>query len=196
MEDPNRKLYDELGELARYIEKTVRKLRYVEAPVLATTAQIPQASEHLTDLTRLTEEATHTVMALVEDLQDNRARLRRSVDAMADALGRAGPSDADRQHLATVREVLSADERRLLSIMTALSFQDMLGQRVAKIVAILEDVEHKLLEMVVMFGMGQDGGQAHPAGRAGDLLRQLEGSRSTVLKQDLVDDILREFGFN
>ena len=46
MNDPNKKLYGELGELTRYIENTMRQLRCVDAPVEETTAQLPQASAH------------------------------------------------------------------------------------------------------------------------------------------------------
>ena len=73
--DDNRKLYGELGELTRYIENTMRQLRTAEAPVTETTIQLPQASEHLSGLAKLTEEGTHRVMELTEELQDNRRQV-------------------------------------------------------------------------------------------------------------------------
>lgn len=72
--DDNRKLYGELGELTRYIENTMRQLRTAEAPVTETTVQLPQGSEHLSGLAELTEEGTHRVMELTEELQDIAAR--------------------------------------------------------------------------------------------------------------------------
>ncbi|TAJ32132.1 MAG: hypothetical protein EPO64_01675 [Nitrospirae bacterium] len=191
----DKKLYGELGELARYIESTMGKLRHLESPMTATATQIPQASEHLSDLTRLTEEGTHAVMELTEEIQGNRAQAVAVLNELADALARVG-LDAARVRLDTVKQILADDDKHLLDIMTALSFQDLVGQRIKKIVAILDDVEHKLLEMIVVFGLKQEGGEAVRDGKATEMLKQLEASRSTALKQDLVNNILDEFGFN
>ena len=196
MGDENRKLYAELGELTRYIETTMRQLRRIEAPVTATTSQLPQACEHLSSLSKLTEEGTHRVMELAEAVEDNRQRLSRSLGDLADLLAGGGSVAEAVARIATIDHMLGADEKRLLDIMTALSFQDLVGQRIKKILTILEDVEHKLLEMVVVFGLKQDGAPAQVNGRADLMLKELEVSRSTALKQDLVDEILGEFGFN
>jgi chemotaxis protein CheZ len=192
--DPNRKLYGELGELTRYIENTMRQLRCVEAPVEETTAQLPQASAHLSDLAKLTEEGTHRVMELTEELQDNRRQITKSVGELATLLpnSRDG-TQSDR--IMAITGLLSADDKRLMDIMTALSFQDLVAQRIKKIITILDDVEHKLLQMVVVFGAKQNGA-TNANGKADQMLKELEASRSTALKQDLVDDILGQFGFN
>ena len=50
------KLYDELGELARYLESAIRKMAEVGAPMAADSAQLPQATAHLLDLNKMTEE--------------------------------------------------------------------------------------------------------------------------------------------
>ena len=192
--DPNRKLYGELGELTRYIENTMRHLRCVEAPVEETTAQLPQASAHLSDLAKLTEEGTHRVMELTEELQDNRARIVKLVGELSAPLA-SRPGGTQDQRIAAVTDLLSSDDKRLMDIMTALSFQDLVAQRIKKIITILDDVEHKLLQMVVVFGAKQNGAP-DANGKADQMLKELEASRSTALKQDLVDDILGQFGFN
>lgn len=194
MNDPNRKLYGELGELTRYIENTMRQLRCVEAPVEETTAQLPQASAHLSDLAKLTEEGTHRVMELTEELQDNRTRIAKSIGELATLLP-SSPGETPTDRLAAISGLLSADDKRLMDIMTALSFQDLVAQRIKKIITILDDVEHKLLQMVVVFGAKQNG-TPDTNGKADQMLKELEASRSTALKQDLVDDILGQFGFN
>lgn len=192
MSDPNKKLYGELGELTRYIENTMRQLRCVEAPVEETTAQLPQASAHLSDLAKLTEEGTHRVMELTEELEDSRRLIAKSVCELSSLLPCNG-THADL--LAAINGMVSADGKRLMDIMTALSFQDLVAQRIKKIITILDDVEHKLLQMVVVFGAKQNGAP-DTSGKADQMLKELEASRSTALKQDLVDDILGQFGFN
>src|SRR5918996_736588 len=170
--DPNRKLYGELGELTRYIENTMRQLRCVEAPVEETTAQLPQASAHLSDLAKLTEEGTHRVMELTEELQDNRRQIPKSVGELAALL----PNSRDGmppERIVAITGLLSDDDKRLMDIMTALSFQDLVAQRIKKIITILDDVEHKLLQMVVVFGAKQNGAQ-DANGKADQMLKELE----------------------
>ena len=193
--DDNRKLYGELGELTRYIENTMRQLRTAEAPVTETTIQLPQASEHLSGLAKLTEEGTHRVMELTEELQDNRRQVSKLLGELFTHLasGRGGADSSDR--IAVIVKLLAADDTRLMDIMTALSFQDLVAQRVKKIVTILDDVEHKLLQMVVVFGLKQENAQS-VNGKADQMLKELEASKNTSMDQDLADDILGQFGFN
>jgi len=88
-----------------------------------------------------------------------------------------------------------ADERRLMDIHVALSFQDHVAQRFASFLRILNRVQHKLLKLVVIFGIKQkkDGTSTKNGGRGDEMIRQLEASQPTTLGQDLVDDVLLEF---
>jgi chemotaxis protein CheZ len=145
----------------------------------------------LNDLAKMTEEGTHRVLALTEAIETNRGAMHRALEQLKTKLGSEHSSDVE--HLV---EMLKADEPRLMNIHVALSFQDLVAQRVAKLVTILNDVQHKLLKLVVIFGIKQkkDGTGTKDGGRGDDMLRQLEASKTTALEQDLVDDILSEFG--
>ena len=190
----NVKLYDELGELARYLETAMRKMSEIGAPMVAGSAQLPQASAHLLDLNKMTEEGTLEVMRLTEIIQDNRARAAKELAAVVSTL-----EAVDCQKLASrlgkTANELAQDDKHLMDIMTALSFQDLVAQRVKKLVTIIEDVQCKLVELVVVFGLKQGGTPPEAQGKAGEMLKQLEASKSTAIKQDLADELLSEFGF-
>lgn len=197
-EEGHAKLYEELGELARFIDTTVRTLSQFSAPVSSTTEQLPQALTHLTDLKLLTEQGTHEVMKQVEAMQDNRMRMGAALNELSQRLqagtGNAAPFEA-RVH--TLAAALEADDKRLIDIMTALSFQDLVAQRVNKLATILSEVEHKLLQLVVVFGPYHKQVTARQdPGKASEMLKQLEASKSTAMNQDLADEILKQFGFN
>lgn len=197
-EEGHAKLYEELGELARFIDTTVRTLSQFSAPVSSTTEQLPQALTHLTDLKLLTEQGTHEVMKQVEAMQDNRMRMGAALKELSQRLqagnGNAAPFEA-RVH--TLAAALEADDKRLIDIMTALSFQDLVAQRVNKLATILSEVEHKLLQLVVVFGPYHKQVTARQdPGKASEMLKQLEASKSTAMNQDLADEILKQFGFN
>lgn len=194
MVNGNGKLYDELGELARHLESSVRRMAEVGAPMVVNSRQLPQAATHLLDLNTMTEEGTLEVMRLTEIIQDNRARAHKELAAVISTL-----EAVDCQTLAarlgnTARE-LAQDDKHLMDIMTALSFQDLVAQRVKKLVTIVEDVQCKLVELVVVFGLKQEGGEPRAEGKASEMLRELEATKSTSIKQGLADELLAEFGF-
>jgi chemotaxis protein CheZ len=190
----NVKLYDELGELARYLESAMRKMAEVGAPMVANSAQLPQATVHLLDLNKMTEEGTLEVMRLTEIIQENHARAVKELAAVISTL-KAVDCTTLAARLEKTAQELAQDDKHLMDIMTALSFQDLVAQRVKKLVTIVEDVQCKLVELVVVFGLKQEGAASQTQGKAGEMLRQLEASKSTAIKQDLADELLSEFGF-
>ena len=187
------KLYDELGELARYLDSAMRKMAEVGAPIVADSAQLPQATAHLLDLNKMTEEGTLEVMRLTEIIQDTRARAAKELTAVVSTLEAVDCRTLAARLEKTAQE-LAQDDKHLIDIMTALSFQDLVAQRVKKLVTIVEDVQCKLVELVVVFGLKQEGTAPETHGKASEMLRQLEASKSTAIKQDLADELLSEFG--
>lgn len=194
-ENPDTALYEKLGELTRFIDKTIKTISQFSAPMSATTEQLPDATSHLLDVRKLTEEGTHTVMRLVEAVQDNHVRLTQTLTHLTVHL----PASVDREILSRLEQGLqnmAEDDTRLTGIITALSFQDLVAQRVNKLVTIIEEVEHKLLELVVVFGPYTKGAGKEEAGKAAEMLKQLEASKNTSMNQDVADEILKQFGFN
>ncbi len=62
-------------------------------------------------------------------------------------------------------------------------------------VTILDDVQNKLVELVAIFSIQQNGENRGVEGTAGHLLKQLDDSKMTAMKQQVADDILAQFGF-
>lgn len=162
--------------------------------MVANSAQLPQATAHLLDLNKMTEEGTLEVMRLTEIIQENRARAVKELAAVISTL-EAMDCTTLAARLGKTTQELAQDDKHLMDIMTALSFQDLVAQRVKKLVTIVEDVQCKLVELVVVFGLKQEGAASQTQGKAGEMLRQLEASKSTAIKQDLADELLSEFGF-
>ena len=177
--------------MTRFIDKTIKTISQFSAPMSATTEQLPDATTHLRDLRKLTEEGTHKVMQLVETIEDNRKRVYAQLDALERNL--TGDNAAA---VKAIRNGMAKDDKPLIDIITALSFQDLVAQRVNKLVTIVEEVEHKLLELVVVFGPYTKGAGKDEASKASEMLKQLEASKNTSINQDVADEILKQFGFN
>lgn len=189
-------IYAQLGELARFIDTTLKTITQFKDPMSATTEQLPEAVTHLRDLKRLTEEGTHKVMQLVETIQGNHQRLATQLGELGKVIAATPGLEQAGSTIGTLKAVLLADDKPLVDIVTALSFQDLVAQRVNKLVTIIDEVEHKLLELVVVFGPYTKGAGAAEASKASAMLQQLEASKSTAMNQDLADEILKQFGFN
>ena len=193
---PDTKLYEELGELARFIDTTMKTLSEFSVPVNASTEQLPQAQSHLLNLKTQTEQGTHKVMLEVEAIQDSHTQINKMLKELTQALQQGKVSPAIVQTIHTVGQQLAQDDKRLLDIMTALSFQDLVAQSVNKLVTILDEVEHKLLQLVVVFGPYQKQAAKKNQDKASEMLKQLEATKNTSMNQDLADEILKQFGFN
>jgi len=194
VENGGPKLYEELGELARFVKDTMRTLSEASPQLTSTSVQLPAAASHLSDLKQMTEDGTLEVMRLTELIQDGHGQIAKDLSAVVEVL-RATDCTTLAGRLEKVTSVLAQDDKYLTEIMTALSFQDLVAQRVKKLVAILNEVEGKLVELVVIFGLQQSGQAASDASLAGQLLKQLEESKTTAMKQKVADDILAQFGF-
>lgn len=194
MHQREQKLYEELGELARYVERALKAIAQAGLGILTSSTQLPTASGHLSDLIKMTEDGTLEVMRLTEMIQDNRDRVAKDLATILQNL-QLQDSSKLAEDLERVKTLLADDGKHLTEIMTALSFQDLVAQRVKKLVTILDEVQNKLMELVIVFGLQQHGEKAVVEGTAGHLLKQLEESKKTVMKQQVADDILAQFGF-
>lgn len=190
------KLYEELGELARFIDTTMKTLSEFSTPVSTSTEQLPQALSHLSNLKTMTEQGTHRVMLEVEAIQDSHLKLSGMIKELTLGLQKTQAAPALLVQMQAISDAVGADDKRLLDIMTALSFQDLVAQSVNKLVTILQEVEHKLLQLVVVFGPYQKQAAKKEQDKASQMLKQLEATKNTSMNQDLADEILKQFGFN
>jgi|CXWL01.1.fsa_nt_gi chemotaxis protein CheZ len=195
VEESGKTMYQEMGVLARHVQQTLCELSDGASAKGQSVDPLTQ-SGHLTDLKRLTEDGTHTVMKLTEEIQDTHALMAKTIQECIAQLWKIKGADPCVAKLNEVGRMLAGDDAKLMEIVTALSFQDLVAQRIRKIVTIVDDVQLRLLEMVVTHGDQQDTAQVHDTGRAGAMLKELEESKTVMLKQDLVDDILAQYGFN
>jgi len=111
------KVYGELREIARYIETMREKIGMLQVHELKN-SRIPSAGQELGAIVKSTEQATNTIMECAEAV-------------MA----------ADTTDLAAYK---AAVEEKMLIIFEACSFQDITGQRIAKVVETLEHIETRV----------------------------------------------------
>lgn len=159
-----------------------------------------EASTQLSAVLAATEEATVQIMDVVEKHLD----LQMESDTIISALkaGTASPEQITR--LADISAALGAD---LTEIMTSLSFQDITGQRIKKVVAALSQIEATVLDLYLSSGLVIKGREADPAKNIDELqieareaVQKLKDPHSPLkgpqqgTSQANIDDLLSQLG--
>ena len=113
-------LVTNLDRVAKNINTALKRLRESTEPMNASAAQLPLAKQYLADLKRMTEEGAHVVMDVTEALQEAQGRMS---EALANTSGEWSTQ--------ALHDIFMENETRFIQIYTALSFQDLVAQRIA-----------------------------------------------------------------
>ena len=171
-------------------------------PGPATDALFHEASDQLNEVLKATETATMSIMEIVErhlDLQAQNAEMLAAVRQ-----GAATPSQVCR--LEDNNNRLGDD---LTTLLTTLSFQDITGQRIKRVVDALNQIENTVVELYISSGLMLEGAETNPHKPAAELrdeadkaLETFQQRRQEALKgpdkngvsQSAIDAMLAQLG--
>lgn len=163
-------IYREFREIAEYIQNTKREIGNLQANDLRS-KHIPEAGHELSEVVSATENATTKIMECAE------------------AILEADPSDAE-----TYQQVVN---EKVTLIFEACSFQDLTGQRIAKVVETLEHIEDRVGRFAAAIG-AEDNAQADTQEqskrkkRKKDLLLNGPAKTGEGVSQDDIDALLND----
>ncbi|OXS28801.1 MAG: chemotaxis protein CheZ [Desulfovibrio sp. MES5] len=169
-----------------------------------TDALFHEATAQLAEVLKATESATMSIMEVVErhlDLQAQNAELLSAVRE-----GRASQGQISRLE---GNNALLGDD--LTGLLTALSFQDITGQRIKRVVSALNKIENTVVELYISSGLIMEGAEKDPnkdteslqteARKAVEDFRQhrkkadgLQGPDTNGVSQSAIDDMLSQLG--
>lgn len=191
-------LYRDIGALARFINLAHRSFQAgvlrPQGTVSARLHDLPTANDVLHSVTQETEIATMQVLANTEETSGGIAH----VEALLADLEQAVPAASEGQAAACdLAERMRAELMHLRAVqndtLMALSFQDLTGQKIKQVIALMGEVEERILGLVVEYGAA---GADHAAGVVEKRIQTLkEDTGGGPLRQDRVDGLLAEFGF-
>ncbi|SDB01777.1 chemotaxis protein CheZ [Desulfonatronum thiosulfatophilum] len=160
-----------------------------------TSSLISEASDQLDEILIATEQAAVQVMDIVE----NQMELQAEMTAILERFRSGGARAVDVNALISTNQRLSDDFMR---IMTALSFQDLTGQRIKKIIAAIKQVERITMDLFVSTGLKIKGLDEDPDRdiqilntEARRKVSELKGPQTDTKQQD-VDDLLAQLGLD
>ncbi|MEC5318465.1 protein phosphatase CheZ [Brenneria populi subsp. brevivirga] len=194
-----------IGQLTRMLRDSLRELGLDNAIAEAAEA-IPDARDRLDYVVQMTAQAAERALSSVEAAQPRQNQLESEAKSLksrwdewfenpielADA--RELVTDT-RKYLEEVPEHTSFTNAQLLEIMMAQDFQDLTGQVIKRMMAVIQEIEKQLL-MVLLENIPEK--SAEPKRANDGLLNgpQVDKSAAGVVSnQDQVDDLLDSLGF-
>ncbi|GLK56111.1 chemotaxis protein CheZ [Methylopila capsulata] len=163
----DRSIYRELRDIADYITRMRDEIAALRAGELKS-GKIATAGEHLGAIVTATEQATNTIMECAE--------------AMMNAEG---------EDEATFKALVN---EKVMEIFEACSFQDLTGQRIARVIETLENIEQRVgrfAAAVKTDGDDQAGPETDREKRARELLLHGPQDANVAIAQDDIDALMR-----
>ncbi len=171
-----------LSMLTKRINTILVNMKTVQVPLASAGEQAPFVLSHAQDVVQLMEQSTSAVL-------DKSDRVIMHVEEFENLLRQAGADNA--QARAAIVEMKAA----MYDIIASQSYQDVARQKMEKIITDLNQIRDWLIEVLVILNIKKDGSQENLEKKK-ELLRGVHAPTApSSLKQDLVDDLLSEFGF-
>lgn len=199
------KVFKSVGQMARHLHDTLVELGYDKLLEKTVTA-LPDAKDRLAYIANLTEQAACRVLNATDVANPIQEELEASAQALGQRWDAAFASQlavADFRVLASdtraflktgVAERTSATRAQLLEIMMAQDFQDLTGQVIKKVIALAQDVEARLMDVLIET-MPEDLRKDSPTGLLNGPVINAAGRSDVVGSQQQVDDLLDSLGF-
>lgn len=197
-------VFTRLGQLTRQLHNSLRELGYDKA-LQDTAREIPDARQRLAYIVQMTEQAASRVLNatdIAKPLQDDLLAASGNLGARWDRMFANQLSVDEFKTLAAdsrnffrlAPDKINRTNQQLTEIMMAQDFQDLTGQVIRKVVDMVQNLEGRLLQVLI---------DAMPAERRPEVSTGLmngpvvssEGRADVVTSQSQVDDLLDSLGF-
>ena len=182
------KLREELSSLASFIDKTRHGLDNLETTVKIGSEKFPEASNQLSAVTGELENAANRIMTILEGLMSEQERADVLLKKLSDWSAKSGAPGCE-DAVAGIKDLQTINVKargEMMDIFANMSFQDLTGQKLKKVIGSLAVVEKKLLEMALSFGLES----IENPNRSGAGITKPE----MPINQDIVDRLLKELG--
>jgi chemotaxis protein CheZ len=186
--DVDSKLYRQVGMIAREVHQ--KMVEFLSGSGLMEMAQGETADTRmrLQHVIELTDNAAHETLSSAERIRELVNTLNEALEALP--AGAEAGIPACREHLAELRAEVSR-------IVLAQGYQDLSGQIIGRAIALVADIEARLIDLLTIAGMEQRGAQAVVPGTEHGEGPRVAGTANndSLADQDAVDDLLTSLGF-
>ncbi|WP_133716700.1 protein phosphatase CheZ [Methylocaldum gracile] len=201
-------MFQEVGKLTRQLHDTLANFSLDERIADLTEKEIPDAKERLNYVITMTEQAANTTLNAVESILPFAESLREQSNELSAQWQRFRQREMPyeefkslTQDLAQYFDVsaghLQTIQHSLTEVLMAQGFQDLTGQIIRRVIKLVQDLEHSLVELIRISGRRfKPSGDSVPETKSEPLGPAVPGvDKNTVQNQDDVDSLLSSLGF-
>lgn len=208
-----------IGKLTRMLRDNMRELG-LDKEIEKAAEAIPDARDRLHYVATMTEQAADRALNAIDRAQPLQDQLADRAGALDKRWAEwfEAPKELDeakalvnetRTYLGDVPNMTSATNKELMEIMMAQDFQDLTGQVIKKMMDVIREIEHQLVQVLIdnvsgvharetMQRKAEHQWKSDNARRNEELLngpQVKDNAPDIVTGQDQVDDLLDELGF-
>ncbi|MCO7247785.1 MULTISPECIES: protein phosphatase CheZ [Halomonadaceae] len=212
-------LIHRVGKLTRMLRENMRELG-LDKEIERAAEAIPDARDRLHYVATMTEQAADRSLNAIDRAQPLQDQLSDQAEALDKRWAEwfEAPKELDeakalvkdtRGYLGSVPDMAAATNKELMEIMMAQDFQDLTGQVIKKMMDVIREIEHQLVQVLIdnvpeaqaretMQRKAEDQWKNENARRNEELLngpQVKDNAPDIVTGQDQVDDLLDELGF-
>jgi len=173
-----------LSDLAQRINTMMINMKTVEKPLSSAGKQAPNTLSSAKSVLDLMFQATTDVLNISDQTVEH-------IDDIENSLSSKNSMDAEQ--ILFVKEKLHNVKPLLCDIITTQSYQDTARQKLEKLISDLTMIRDGLINVLLIFNIKHDASSENVEKKI-NLLREAKESGSEDMKQDLIDDLLAEFG--
>jgi len=179
----NEEIMGRLGDIYREISSFQGPAGGTADPESAAQAGelMTEASLRLDQVIQATEKATFEIIALVE----------RNMNAPDELIAMFHKGDCDLESTERATRLCQKLSEDMIEIMTCLSFQDLTGQRIKRVIDMLGKIRDMVAELYVSTGILMKAQAKEP----GQPLEELKKDAKAKVSQSEVDDLLAQLNF-
>jgi len=188
-------LSEELRDGLKQIYTNIEETKHIENDLTQEDAQnlFNETSDQLDAILRTTEKASTEIMEIVEKHLDKLPKMQEMCDKIKNGQG-------CKEYAAVISSWLNTLNQDLLDVITSLSFQDLTGQRIKKIIQTLSKIEEEVFKLYVASGLSMKVKEKNPDKDFEEIKQETEAKISELkgpqekVKQEDVDALLAELG--
>lgn len=174
-----------ISNLAKKINSMIINMRTIETPLTNADKQAPNALAHAESVVTLMVESTNDVLNISDQLVESIEKIEDMVNG----------GDVNRKTLSNhLMDNLPEMKTGMFNIISSLSYHDVARQKMEALINDLNNIRNWLLDALVILNIKKDSSENNIQQKA-ELLKQVKNkTTSEKTRQDLVDDLLSEFG--
>jgi len=203
-------LFQEVGRLTRQLHDTMNSFALDSKMVELTSKDIPDAKERLHYVIAMTEQAANQTMEVIEHLTPISQELSDQANELSNKWDRFLAKDMPFEEFknmsqeitvqfAQTKERVASVQTGLTDILMAQGFQDITGQIIRRVIDLVQEMEHSMVELVRLSGGKMKAGVASVVTEPelpGPVVPGVDDKANDVAtSQDDVDDLLSSLGF-